>query len=210
MKLIITFLFLLATSFLNAQVTDIDGNTYKTVKIGEQVWMSENLKTTRFTNGDSIPFVLDRWDWRMLEKNETPDYGFYDDDSLKEGQYGKLYNYYVVSNGNIAPEGWRVPTSEDWEQLIRHLGKYEAAEKLKSTSGWHEEGNGTDEVGFNGLPGGFRDIDGSYRGLGEHGAFLSSSDNQSMAISYTLSYNRNLSKGYGAKRAGRYIRLIKN
>lgn len=210
MKQLITFLFLLASTFVNAQVTDVDGNTYKTVKIGEQEWMAENLRTTRFNNGDSITYEVDRWEWRMLEKDEIPGYGFYNDDQQYDEKYGKLYNWYVIKHGNIAPEGWRVPTEEDWEQLIKFVGgEYETGKKLKSISGWSEDGNGIDEVGFNATPGGYRDVDGSYRGIGESVSFLSSSEHPSMAITYGLSYNRNMSKGFGPKRSGRYIRLIK-
>jgi uncharacterized protein (TIGR02145 family) len=104
-------------------VTDIDGNVYATVKIGNQVWMAENLRVTKYTDGSAIPFDTSTTTWSY---DTTPKYCFYknttDSDSLKK--YGALYNWYVVSPTNlkkIAPRGWHVPTDAEWDTLLNYM-----------------------------------------------------------------------------------------
>jgi hypothetical protein len=102
-------------------VTDIEGNVYKTIIIGEQNWMAENLRTTHFKDGSTIPIVTtDTYQW---DNSQTPNYCWYnyDEESYKD-IYGALYNWYTVNIGNICPEGWRVPTYNDWITLITFLG----------------------------------------------------------------------------------------
>lgn len=150
-------------------VTDVDGNVYKTVTIGTQTWMAENLKTTKYNDGTSIPLVTDNAAWISLS---TPGYCWYNnDEAANKATHGALYNWFVVNTGKLAPTGWHVPTDAEWKTLELFLGMtQEQADasgprgtdqgtQLKSTSGWDAGGNGTNSSGFNGLPSGGRRLD---------------------------------------------------
>jgi uncharacterized protein (TIGR02145 family) len=156
-------------------LTDIDGNVYKTVKIGTQVWMAENLKTTKYRNGDAIPEVTDDAEWIDLL---TGAYCNCYNDVNNVTLYGRLYNWYALTDSrNIAPAGWHVPSDEEWKILSDFLGGEDiAGGKLKST-GNIEDGNGlwyspntgaSDEFGFKAFPGNYRD---GYSG-GEFGDYI--------------------------------------
>lgn len=101
------------------QVTDFDGNTYSTRKFGKKIWMTENLRVTRFNNGDSIPLVIDNENWVNLH---SPGYCYYysNYDSIKT--YGLLYNGFTIEK-NICPVGWHVPNEKEWRDLVRELKK---------------------------------------------------------------------------------------
>ena len=166
--------------------TDIDGNTYKSVIIGEQEWMVENLKTSKYNDGTAIPNVTGNTQWKGLS---TGAWSHYDNDSSQyEATYGKLYNWYAVETEKLCPKGWHVPTAAEWIVLIDYLsadGHSGAEEKaLKATSGWDydsfngKSGNGTDDYGWLGLPGGVRSyFDGSFGVIGNFGYWWSSSQN---------------------------------
>jgi uncharacterized protein (TIGR02145 family) len=137
-------------------VTDIDGNTYATIVIGTQEWMAENLRTTRYSNGDSIPYIADGTEWQKMRTGAMTQY---DNDSLFSSIYGLLYNWWaVVDSRNICPEGWRTPTNEDWILLTDSLGgEFYAGDKMKSKVLWNTPNtDATNESGFSGLPGGVR------------------------------------------------------
>lgn len=148
-------------SFDYGEVSDIDGNVYRTIQIGEQTWMVDNLKTKHLNNGDEITYITvenrDAWDtlttpaccWYDL----TPKYA----DSLRND--GMFYNWYSVENNNVCPDGWRVPNDDDWNELFDYAETHgasdrKAAEKLKATEGWAisfnagKTLNGTNEFGF--------------------------------------------------------------
>ena len=138
-------------------VTDIDGNVYKTVKIGNQVWMAEDLKTTRYRNGDLIgttsPDTLD------IHNENTPKYQWaYDGNESNVATYGRLYTWYAATDKrSIAPAGWHVPTNAEWDTLTIFLGGEKAAQaKLKEagTAHWNNPNDGTNESDFTALPGG--------------------------------------------------------
>ena len=160
-------------------VSDVDKNTYKTVKIGTQEWMAENLRTTKYSNGTPIPNVADDNQWSNLSKGA---WSYYDNDARIEGEsnYGKLYNWYVVSDSrNICPTGWFVPTETDWTLLRDYLsanghGGTEGT-VLKSRSGWDNNGNGTDIYGWLGLPSGIRISNGDFKSIGSYGYYWGSS-----------------------------------
>jgi uncharacterized protein (TIGR02145 family) len=119
-------------------VIDIDGNTYQAIKIGDQWWMAENLKVTHYRNGDPIPNVTDSTEWSNLA---TEAYCVYENDESIAETYGYLYNWYVVNDSrNIAPEGWHVPTDEEWKELEMFLGM---SQSEANGTGWR----GTDEGG---------------------------------------------------------------
>ena len=168
-------------------VTDIDGNVYQTVRIGDQVWMAENLKVTHYRNGEPIPERTSPSTWSSITEGA---YCNYNNDAQYVATYGRLYNWYAINDvRKIAPEGWHVATEEDWQELETFLGMTQSeidgearwrgsdeGYRLKSTSGWEGDGNGTDEVGFTGLPGGVREQDGLFSALGFYAHLWSSSE----------------------------------
>jgi uncharacterized protein (TIGR02145 family) len=138
-------------------ITDTDGNTYATVNIGSQVWMASNLKTTKFNNGLNIPNVTDNTAWNNLTNSG---YCWYNNDNANKNTYGALYNWYTVGIGDLCPQGWHVPTRDEWTILTDYLGGAEVAGgKLKEagTSHWLSPNLGANNAsGFSGLPGGCR------------------------------------------------------
>jgi uncharacterized protein (TIGR02145 family) len=170
-------------------VTDIDGNVYQTVLIGDQCWMAENLKVIHYCNGDPIPNVTDSSSWT---DDSIGAYCNYDNDEGHVATYGRLYNWYAVDDSrNIAPEGWHVPTDAEWKQLEIHLGMSQVEAdaagargtdeggKLKEvgTTHWNPPNTGaTDESGFTALPGGWREDNNNFVFMSSHAFFLSSTE----------------------------------
>jgi uncharacterized protein (TIGR02145 family) len=161
---------------------DIDGNEYATVIIGNQVWMSENLKVTKYRDGTAIPTGLSNSEW---ENTTSGAYAVYDNNETHADTYGYLYNWYAVDDSrNIAPDGWHVPTDDEWTTLTDYLGGTSVAGgKMKETgtSHWNSPNTGaTNESGFTAFPGGYRnDGDGNYNVIGSYGYFWSSSESGS-------------------------------
>ena len=156
----ITFVIMFLSIGLYAQetVTDIDGNVYKTVRIGDQVWMAENLKTTRYRNGDTISTTSPATLNIMSESAPKYQWAYAGNDS-NVAVYGRLYTWYAVTDSrNIAPTGWHVPTEAEWRTLINFLGgDSKARGKLKEAGTTHWKSPNTDatnESGFTALPGG--------------------------------------------------------
>jgi uncharacterized protein (TIGR02145 family) len=170
-------------------MTDIDGNTYFTVMIGDQCWMAQNLKVTKYRNGDPIPEVTDNAAWESLT---TGAYCTYNNDGANLTTYGRLYNWHAVNDPRgIAPEGWHVPTDAEWKQLEMYLGLSPAEAdatgwrgtdeggKLKevSTVHWASPNTGATNVsGFTGLPGGVRWTVGNFMNMGLDALFWSSTE----------------------------------
>jgi uncharacterized protein (TIGR02145 family) len=146
---------------IQQKITDIDGNAYNTVEIGDQIWIAENLKTTMYNDGTDIPMVPDNTTWCGLT---TPAYCWLNNDITNKDIYGALYNWYTVNTGKLCPIGWHVPTYDEWLALQGFLGGYTVAHgKLKAT-GTIEAGDGlwhapnvdaTNETGFTALPSGW-------------------------------------------------------
>jgi uncharacterized protein (TIGR02145 family) len=153
-------------------LTDIDGNTYQTVTIGNQIWMKENLKVSRYRNGDQIPTNLSNTAWNTTTNGA---YAIYNNDPANNTIYGKLYNWYaVVDSRALCPLGWHVPNDSEWTNLENYLGGILVmGGKLKSTSNlWNSPNLGaTNESGFSGIPGGYRGFDGPYGSIGNGGYF---------------------------------------
>jgi uncharacterized protein (TIGR02145 family) len=154
--------------------TDGDNNNYPVIEIGTQLWMEENLKTTRYNDGTNIPLVTDDSSWPQLT---SPGYCWFNNNETYKPIYGALYNYYVIdrtSNGNksVCPTGWHVPTDEQWTTLTSYLGGDDVAgNKLKEsgTAHWSRPNSGaTNESGFTALPGGYR----ATAILNEYGEFM--------------------------------------
>ncbi len=194
-----------------SQITDADGNNYKTVSIGGQKWTSENLNTAHYRNGDTIQQVQDPLKWAKLT---TGAWCYYEDSSQIGITYGKLYNWYAVNDPRgLAPEGWHVATYNEWFRLTVFLGGENiAGQKLKGKTGWFNEGNGTDESGFNAVPGGIRDGDGSYYDINKFGCFWSSTESsETTAWYFFLIHNYpDVAKFEGAKERGLSVRLVKD
>lgn len=139
-------------------ISDIDNNNYLTVRIGDQVWMKENLKVTHYRNGDEISHISLQNDSEWLN-TKSGAYCAYDDDQNNSQIYGYLYNGYAVTDErSICPEGWHIPTKEEWQTLVDYLGGlYTAGNLLKATSDWNELNANTNNLsGFTALPGGWR------------------------------------------------------
>jgi uncharacterized protein (TIGR02145 family) len=177
-------------------VTDIDGNIYHVVTIGTQVWMVENLKVTKYNDGSAIPKVTLASDWSTQSIGA---YCVYDNNEGYVATYGRLYNWFAVNSGKLAPEGWRVPTSDDWNALAVYLGGADiAGGKLKTIgSTWYTPNSGaTNETGFSALPGGERLDDGSFgnKDGGDNvtysGNFWSSTASITNGISWGYLYGR--------------------
>lgn len=139
-------------------VVDIDGNAYDTVRIGTQVWMKENLRTTRFNDGTEIQLVPDGEEWKNMT---TPGYCWYGNNEafFSLNHFGALYNGYAARSDKICPVGWHVPDDDDWDELSRYVGLDEGGGKLKEagTVNWASpNADTTNETGFTALPGGFR------------------------------------------------------
>jgi uncharacterized protein (TIGR02145 family) len=151
----------------------------KEITIGDQVWMSRNLNVDKFRNGDRIPEVKTDEEWVKAGENEQPAWCYYDNNPANGKEYGKLYNWYAVNDPRgLAPEGWHVPSDEEWTELSEFLGKNPGF-KMKSETGWDGNGNGSNESGFNGLPGGIRYSGGPSCYVGKGGTFWSSSEDDS-------------------------------
>ena len=193
------------------EVSDTDGNVYLTVKIGEQVWMAENLKTTKYNDGTSIPNVTNNAAWVGLT---TGAYCWYNNDVNNKNIYGALYNWYAVSTNKLAPEGWHIATDSDWSTLSNYLGgNVLSGGKLKEigTTHWLSPNNGaTNESGFSALPGGYRYDGGSFTLITAGGYWWSSTVSsvttaQSLGLGYDSS---DLHRGSGYKYGGFSVRCI--
>lgn len=154
----------------------------QSVSIKEQMWSTENLKVTHFRNGDSIQQVITNEDWIAKGNAHEPAWCYYNNDSINNVTYGKLYNWYAVNDPRgLAPLGWHIPNYNEWMVLIDSQGgEAVAGSNLKAGTGWIGEGNGTNSSGFSGMPGGKR---GSYGFvvIGELGRWWSSEGTSSQS-----------------------------
>jgi uncharacterized protein (TIGR02145 family) len=198
-------------------MTDQNGNTYKTITIGTQTWMAENLRVTKYRNGDPIPNVTDNTAWATLT---TGAYCNWVNTANKDdiASYGRLYNWYAASDSrNIAPLGWHLPTDAEWTTLITYLGgETVAGGKMKETCStlWYSPNTGaTNESGFTALPSGFRyNSDGVFDYLGSFGNWWSSTAYLTFyARSRFVYYDQTKClRNYNSKPFGFAVRLIKD
>lgn len=163
-------------------VKDIDGNLYNTVKIGSQIWMAENLKVTRFSNGNIIPEVKKNQDWKSLS---SPGLCWYENDKEKYGdKFGALYNWYAASTEGLCPSGWHVANDDEWSTLINYLGGEKEASFYLRESGYanwerpfvEPKTPYDNESGFTALPGGFREYYGLFKYNGTNAAWWTSTE----------------------------------
>jgi uncharacterized protein (TIGR02145 family) len=207
------------TSGYGADITDVESNTYKTVYIGTQQWMAENLKVSKYSDGTTIPNITDNTQWSQLT---TGAWVYYNNDLANNAKYGKLYNWYAVSkttngNKNVCPTGWHVPTDAEWTVLTVYLGGVTVAGgKMKEigTTSWNSPNAGATNTSlFTGLPGGYRYSNGNYYVIGNYGFWWSSTELNTLDAWY-----RNLRNNDGNayrlegnnKRYGLSVRCLKD
>lgn len=199
-------------------VTDIDGNVYHTITIGTQVWMVENLKTTKYRNGDPITNLASNSQWVTAAATGAPGYCDYDNDAANGTTYGHLYNWYAVNDSrNIAPTGWHIPTRAEMQTLVDYLGgDSQAGNALKEsgTSHWISNTGATNSSGFTALPGGYRYENGNFLNKSEFAYFWSTTTyNYDVTYAYYRSiYNGNggVNDFYTSKATGFSVRCIKD
>jgi uncharacterized protein (TIGR02145 family) len=204
-------------------VADIDGNVYRTVGIGGQEWMAENLRTTRFVDGRTIEHLLtvEQWTDSTVVDSTIGGWAHYGNNASNDATYGKLYNWYAVDDpGGLCPTGWRVPSDADWSVLLNHLGGSGAAGgKLKSSRTepaphprWNSPNAGaTNETGFSATPGGLRVHDGQFGFFGTNGQWWSStSQHWYVAYSFQMSHTSGVvGRGPSSKPTGMSVRCVR-
>jgi len=196
-------------------ITDIDGNVYRTVIIGNQQWMAENLKVSQYNDGTDIPNIQALAEWSGLT---TGAWAYYENNESKYAKYGKLYNWYAVSpdNKNVCPTGWHVPNHAEWTVLIDYLGGQNVAGgKMKEvgTTSWNFPNTGAANTSlFTGLPGGGRYANGNYGSIDNGGYWWSSSEDAAGNAWYrTLNSYSGLVGGYDFnKRSGLSVRCLRD
>jgi len=209
--------------YFSGSVTDIDGNIYSAIKIETQIWMAENLKTTRYNDGSQIENITDNYEWADIK---TPAYSWYNnDEGTYRPKYGAMYNWYAVNTGKLCPTGWHVPSDAEYKTLEKYLGMTQEqadnlgprgtnqGSQLKSTAGWTDNGNGTNTSSFTALPGGIRNhTTGAFMNEGYVTSFWSSTENnQEQAFYRYLSGDQEkVGRDSLVKSAGKYIRCTKD
>jgi uncharacterized protein (TIGR02145 family) len=197
-------------------VKDIDGNVYKTVVIGDQEWTTENLRTSRFSDGTPIANETDMTKWVQIN---TPAYSWCNNDIVNKSPYGALYNWYAVNSGKLCPAGWHVPTDAEWTKLTGLLGGADVAGgKLKAagTDHWKSPNTGaTNETGFSAVPAGYRYGyfwgQGTFYEMGLNGYYFTSTECTDTHI-WTRTLNAGNTKVYRSifvKNNGFSVRCIK-
>jgi uncharacterized protein (TIGR02145 family) len=219
MKSLILFLVLIISSLItysqenSETVIDVDGNVYHTIKIGTQIWLLENLKTTKYNSHAPIQKLKDNAKW---EFDASGAYDWYNDDQSNKDIYGALYNWAAVNKGNLAPQGWHIPSIEEWQVLIDFLGGEKIAGGKMKDLGidfWDKPNTGGDNSsGFKAVASGVKNKDGSFSFAGNRSLFWSStSSNLLQAKTITLMFNSpklyifSNSKNYGCA-----VRCIKD
>ena len=211
------------TSGYGPNFIDVEGTVYKSVYIGNQLWQAENLRTTKFTDGTPVLMVDNQTNWfkNFSTNTTTPMASVYNNDLTLKQSHGVLYNWYVIdalSNGNlkICPQGWHVPTDNDWKILEEYLGGSErAGGKMKEVGSlnWvNPNTSATNESLFSALPSGYRLYNGNYSYMGNYGFYWSSTENGTSHAYFRYLYNESarIIKNSIYKSSGFSIRCIKD
>jgi len=195
-------------------VIDLDGNNYNTITIGNQIWLAENLRTTKYNDGTVIQLVTDKRAWKILS---TPAFCWYNNDTTYKNLYGALYNGYAVSTNKLCPEGWHISTDGEWITLIKFLGGEKiAGGKLKESgiTHWLEPNAGaTNESGFTALPGGTRYTNGLFftiRKIGYWWTYTGSDAYYNGWYRSMSSTNRTVNRNYSDFTNGFSVRCIRD
>ena len=202
------------------------GYDYSTIAFEGTCWFAENLRTLAYSNGEDIPFNLTDSQWNYADYGATTVYGEDDgcnnyssdidscDPLVALEEYGRLYNWYAVNDDRgLCPVGWHVPSEGEWYNLVSAFGGSSVAgESLKSTYGWSYEGQGTNESGFNGMPGGKRqDGSGYFSSAGDNGTWWTSTPYSSLARYSELKFNSNgVTNSYADRETGYSVRCVQD
>jgi uncharacterized protein (TIGR02145 family) len=173
-------------------IKDIDNNFYKVVQVNDKYWMAENLKTTKYNDGTDIPNTTDSSEWAQTD---SAAYCWLDNDIANKNEYGALYNRYTVSNKNLCPTGWHVPSKSEWDALIAGLGGSSIAGGLlkeEGTAHWLAPNTGANNIsGFSAFGTGRRSYDSVFEWKDELGSFWSTTDKGGGYSYYLLLRNNN-------------------
>ena len=204
------------------KMSDVEGNLYNTITIGSQVWMAENLRTTKFNDNNPIPNITGNTEWLNLSGAA---YCWYNNDISYKPTLGALYSWYTITEGGLCPSGWHVPTDEEFGTLEIFLGMNpdsiniwgwrgtNQGTQMKDTTGWDNEGNGTNTSGFTGLPGGYRyAAQGAFYALGRLTYWWTKTENGTVEAWYRrLDASQNdVYRASTSKKGGKYIRCLKD
>ncbi|MGV8019010.1 MAG: fibrobacter succinogenes major paralogous domain-containing protein [Ignavibacteria bacterium] len=196
----------------HSQITDKDGNSYNTATIGTKEWTTENLNVEHYRNGDVIPQVQDAAEWKKLT---TGAWCYYENLTENGKTYGKLYNWYAVTDSRgLVPEGWHVPSDEEFTDMTNSLGGNETAGgKLKAVTLWNEPNKGaTNESGYSALPGGYRADNGSFKLLLKYGCFWTSTQTTTVGARCRELHNNitDIIRDTYNKKCGLHVRCVKD
>jgi uncharacterized protein (TIGR02145 family) len=196
-----------------ANVSDIEGNSYKTVTIGAHIWMAENLKTTKYNDGTDIPLIEDAATWHGLTSGGLC---WYNNSSEQKSTYGALYNGYTVTSGKLCPVNWHIPSLEELKELREYSGDTIAAGgtmKETGTEHWFNPNYGADnKSGFSARGSGIRYFEGTYSSLLYFTGFWSSTEIQTDEQWYiSFYYNDARARlSYQTKKSGFSVRCVKD
>jgi uncharacterized protein (TIGR02145 family) len=191
---------------------DIEQNMYKTITIGEQSWMAQNLRTTTYNDGEPINHLLTDEQWHQ---DSVGGYCWYENNIDYKNSVGALYNGYTIETTKLCPTGWHIPSDDDWHELIEYLNNHGFenyhAEALKTEYGWIDNSNGQNHYGFSALPSGYRnEIGGSHDIMSFAGYWSSDKNHLSQHFVRKLNTNSTLQPWIANRNVGMAVRCIKD
>jgi len=196
------------------KITDIDGNQYDVIRIGNQLWMKKNLKVSKYRNGDAITTNLVNTSWSNANKGA---YAIYNNENANDASYGKLYNWYAVNDSRgLCPRGWHIPSDNEWTTLTNYLGGESiAGGKIKSigTAYWNAPNTRADNSsGFTALPGGFRNFSGSFTSIRASAFFWSATEHDfsDAWTRYLYGNNSDVYRSSSSKSVGASVRCLRD
>jgi uncharacterized protein (TIGR02145 family) len=223
------FIYLLCFAFLVASFNSCSSNEKKKeekvnkapekppVQIGNQTWTVQNLDVDVFRNGETIPEAKTKEEWISAVKTKKPVWCYYYNDPKNGVKSGKLYNWYAINDQRgLAPQGWHIPTDEEWTTLVQFLGDDKnLAAKIKSSEGWKNDNNGKNTSGLSLIPGGYRYSNGFFDPSGSSAYYWSSSIDEklkgdSIALGRSLGYDGSFQTYWLSKGLGLSVRCIKD
>jgi uncharacterized protein (TIGR02145 family) len=205
------------SNLLYGTMTDQEGNIYKTIQIGDQTWMAENLRTTKYTDGSVIPNISEGFSWMYQNVSMgkcCTNQNSSNNDTITT--YGRLYNWYALNTGKLCPKGWHIPTDTEWTTLINILGGDSISGgklKEKGFTHWVNPNLGADnESGFTALPAGNRDWSGGFDKYGKFASWWSLTEHDLFASYYrTLRYDSSkVYRAFDSKSCGFSVRFVKD
>jgi uncharacterized protein (TIGR02145 family) len=204
-------IFLRYTLFFISVSISLKSQTIKEIKLGNQIWMLNNLNVDKFRNGDNIPQAKSPEEWKKARDKKQPAWCYYNNDPRNGNKYGRLYNWYAINDARgLAPVGWHIPTDQEWLILEKSIGN-ESGKKFKGKSAWVIEGeNG--KIVLSSLAGGYRYDYGEFFNIGYDGDWWSSTvnENEDAWLRYMDYYNGFISRFFYYKGLGLSVRCVKD